>query len=278
MTTATGNTEMKTTTANPSRASGETPVAGRPSFIRTAAVILRMTWARTTSLALIAGIVGLILLPMLFAILFASRGPMSGDAVPFLIDRYDQLVLALATPIIALLLGTSAFNAEAEDGTLLYLVTTTTPRWWIALVRVCFAAVLTAALSALAIWGTGYLVQGNHDRDGITRAFTIAAAFGGAVYASFFTLLSLITRRALVVGLGYIIFWDGLLSTNFPGIDYISIRPWTLAIASEFAEVANERFDVGPSTTAALVGGSLVVLFAVLISTKRLAVPRHGRT
>jgi ABC-2 type transport system permease protein len=258
--------------------SGSTPVAGRPSLIATGVALLRMTWARTTSPALIAGIAGLVLLPMLFAILFASRGPMSGDAVPFLIERYDQLVLALATPIIALLLGTSAFNAEAEDGTLLYLVTTTTPRWWIAVARVVFAAVLTAALSALAIWGTGYLVQGNHDRDGVTRAFTIAAAFGGAVYASFFTLLALITRRALVVGLGYIIFWEGLLSTTFPGLNYLSIRPWTLAIASEFAEVANARFDVGPSTTVALVGGALVMIFAVLISAKRLATPRHGRT
>ena len=77
MTSATSISESKKATANPPRASGETPVAGRPSFLRTAAVILRMTWARTTSLALIAGIVGLILLPMLFAILFASRGPMS---------------------------------------------------------------------------------------------------------------------------------------------------------------------------------------------------------
>jgi ABC-2 type transport system permease protein len=260
------------------RVSGDTPVAGRPSFFRTAVVLLRMTWARTTSPALILGIVGLVLLPMLFAILFASRGPMSGDAVPFLIERFDQLVLALATPIIALLLGTSAFNAEAEDGTLLYLVTTTTPRWWIAVVRVLFAAVLTAALSALAIWGTGYLVQGNHDRDGVTRAFTIAAAFAGAVYASFFTLLALITRRALVVGLGYIIFWEGLLSTTFPGINYLSIRPWALAVASEYAEVANKTFDVGPSMTAALTGGSIVMVFAVLIATKRLAIPRHGKT
>ena len=82
---------------------------------------------------------GLVLLPMLFALVFASRGFLSGDPVPFLVLRYDQLVWALATPIIALLLGTSAFSAESDDGTLLYLVTTTTPRWWIVLVRVLFA-------------------------------------------------------------------------------------------------------------------------------------------
>jgi ABC-2 type transport system permease protein len=203
---------------------------------------------------------------------------MSGDAVPFLVQRYDQLVCALATPLIALLLGTSAFNAEAEDGTLLYLVTTTTPRWWIAVIRILFAAVLTGALSALAIWGTGYLAHGPYDRDGVTRAFTIAAAFGGFVYAAFFTALSLITKRALVTGLGYVLFWEGILSTTFPGINYLSVRQWMLAVAGELTDASDARLEVGPSSTVALVGGSIMVLFAIFISAKRLQTPRIGRS
>ena len=268
---------MTATTPSVIRAVDPSVAAGRPSLLATAAVLIRLTWKRTMSPAIIASIVGLVLLPMIFAVMFASRGPLSGDPVPFLIGRYDSLVCALATPIIALLLGTSAFNAEAEDGTLLYLVTTTTPRWWIAVVRVFMAAILTAALSALAIWGTGYLAQGAYDPDGVTRAFTVAAAFGGAVYASFFTVLALITRRALVVGLGYVLFWEGLLSVTFPGINYLSIRPWMLSVASSLTDRSDSRFDVGPSTTFALIGAAVVVLFAILISARHLATPRHGK-
>jgi hypothetical protein len=73
---------------------------------------MRLAWARTGSPVLIAGIAALMLVPMLFALVFASRGILSGDPVEFLANRYDQLVGGLATPLIALLLGTSAFCAE----------------------------------------------------------------------------------------------------------------------------------------------------------------------
>jgi hypothetical protein len=116
-----------------------------------------------------------------------------------------------------------------QDGTLVYLVTTTTPRWWISTVRVLFAATLTALLSATAVIGTGLLATGTDDPLGVTRAFAIATAFGGATYAALFTALAVLTRRALVTGLGYVLFWEGILSTTFPGIHYLSIRQWMLA-------------------------------------------------
>ena len=97
---------------------------GAVSWLRTARVLMRLSWARTMSPVLLIAMVSLVLLPMLFSVIFASRGALSGDPMTFLVRRYDQLVCALATPIIALLLGTSAFSSEAEDGTLLYLVTT----------------------------------------------------------------------------------------------------------------------------------------------------------
>lgn len=261
----------------PSVSRHDVPALRRPSLFSTARVLLTLTWARTMSGVLIAGIIALVVLPMIFALMFAARGPMSGDAVPFLIQRYDQLVCGLATPLIALLLGTSAFTAEAEDGTLLYLVTTTTPRWWIALIRVLFAAVMTALLSAVAIWGTGFLAHGAYDRDGVTRAFTVAAAYGGAVYAAFFTVLALVTKRALVTGLAFVLFWEGVLSGSFPGINYLSIRQWSLSLASSLTEASDARLDVAPSTTVAYVGGAIVFLFAVMIAAKRLAEPRVGR-
>ena len=102
---------------------------GRISPWATARVLVQLAWARTFSVMLVAGVGGLLLLPVLFALAFASRGSLTGDPVAFLVQRYDTLVCGLAMPLIGLLLGTSAFSAEIEDGTLLYLVTTTTPRW-----------------------------------------------------------------------------------------------------------------------------------------------------
>jgi len=252
-------------------------VLGRVSLWRTALVLLRMSWARTMTPVLMLAMLALVFLPMLFALVFASRGALSGDPVPFLMQRYDQLVCALATPVIALLLGTSAFSAEADDGTLLYLVTTTTPRWWITFVRVAFASVGTALLSAFAVWGTGKIATGMSDPQGVTRAFALATAFGGASYAALFTALSLMTRRSLVAGLVYVLIWEGILSTTFPAIHYLSVRQWMLVVANRLLHVADKVVIPGPSVAVSLSGAAIVFVLAVLVGATRLHQPRMSR-
>ena len=258
--------------ASPARLAAE-----RGSLVSSARALLRLSWARTVTPTLVLSMVGLIAVPMLFGMIFVTRPGEPMDPVPFLVKRYDELVCTLAMPLIALLLGTSAFSAEAEDGTLLYLVTTTTPRWWISAVRVFFAAVLTALLSAIAVVGTGLIVTGTDDPMRVTRAFTIATAFGGATYGALFTLLAVVTRRALVTGLGYVLFWEGLLSTTFPGIHYLSVRQWSLAIAGEITEASNTRLSSGPSVTASLIGAAVVFVAAIVIGGRKLNRPRLTR-
>lgn len=253
------------------------PQLGRPSWWASARAIMHLSIVRTFTPVLIVTMTGLVILPMLFALVFASRGFLSGDPVNFLVSRYDQLVNALATPIIALLLSTSAFSAESDDGTLLYLVTTTTPRWWIVLVRVFFAMLGTALVSAIAVFGTGFIATGFHDPEHVTRAFGIAAAFGGAAYASLFTLLALYTRRALVGGLLYVIFWEAVLSATFPALHYVSVRQWMLAVANVLTESKDSRLTTGPSLSASLIFAGAVVVAAVIFGGRRLARPRVAR-
>jgi len=267
---------MMNATQHATQHATRTPL-GPVSLARTASVLVRLSWARTVTPVLLVAMMALLLLPMLFALVFASRGALSGDPVSFLVQRYDQLVCALATPIFALMLGTSAFSAEAEDGTLLYLVTTTTPRWWITTVRVLFAAVGTAFLSAIAVSGTGIIVTGFDDPQGVTRAFTLAVVLGGAAYASLFTLLALTTRRALVGGLLYILLWEGVLSTTFPAIHYLSVRQWTLAVAASLTDAKEGVLVGGPSLTASLIGAASVFVLAIVLGARSLRRPRLSR-
>ncbi|MBL0940311.1 MAG: hypothetical protein IBJ03_15560 [Gemmatimonadaceae bacterium] len=247
----------------------------RVAWWGSARVLMRLAWARTGSGVLVAGLIALMLLPMLFAIVFASRGSLSGDPVDFLIDRYDGLVGGLATPLIALLLGTSAFSAESDDGTLLYLVTTTTPRWWIVAVRVLFAAVLTGALSAMTVWGTGALAAGMSDPEGVTTAYTVSVFYGGFTYASLFTAMALFTRRALVSGLVYVLFWEGALSDMFPALQFLSVRQWMKSIAAPLT-TAGTDFQ-GPSVAYALSASAVLVLITVYAGGRKLHQPRIGR-
>ncbi|MEP6834241.1 MAG: hypothetical protein ABJB74_12650 [Gemmatimonas sp.] len=254
---------------------------GRPTarvlWFGSARAVVRLTWARTVTPMLLVGMALLVLLPMLFSMVFAARGPLSGDPVQFLVERYDQLVLTIAVPILSLLLGTSAFAAESNDGTLMYLVTTTTPRWWIVLVRMLFAALLSAGLSSLAVWGAGRIATGSSDPLNVTRAFGWAAALGAATYAAGFTAVALITKRALVGGLAYVLFWEGILSSTFPALHFLSVRQWMLAVAASMTEATSKRLDAGPSLRAALIGSGTVAVVALIIATRRLARPRLSR-
>lgn len=251
------------------------PAHGRVSFVRTALVLMRLAWARTGSWLLIAGIVVLLLLPMLFSLIFASKGALSGDPVDFLLARYDTIVSGLATPLIALLLGTSAFSAETDDGTLLYLVTTTTPRWWIVSARLLFASILTGLLASLSVIGAGFIAVGWSDPEGVVSAFAVAVFYGGVTYAALFTMLALITRRSLVIGLIYVLFWEGALSETFQAIRFLSVRKWMTAIAEPMIEGGGD--SVGPSATYALVAAAVVVAITVYIGGRRLDEPRMGK-
>ncbi len=265
---------------NASLGSVHAPPAMRraPSLFRSARAVLQFSFVRTLTPVLMLTMSALVLLPMIFGVAYASRGFLAGDPVAFLVQRYDQLVSALATPVIALLLATSAFAAESEDGTLLYLVTTMTPRWWIVLVRVCFAMFGTAVASAIAVFGTGYIVSGAHDPDHITRAFGIAAAFGGAAYGSLFTLLALTTRRSLVSGLLYVVFWEGVLSSTFPALHYLSVRKWMLAVANALTVSTDSALNSGPSVAASVIGASAIAMLAIVVGSRRLGAGLRQKT
>ncbi|MCA2985930.1 MAG: hypothetical protein INH02_00765 [Gemmatimonas sp.] len=259
----------------PPVAASAAPPFGRVSFPRTALVLMRLAWARTGSPLLMLGVVALLCLPVLFALMFASRGALSGDPIDFLLARYDTIVAGLATPLIALLLGTSAFSAEADDGTLLYLVTTTTPRWWIVMARLLFASLLTGVLTSLSVFASGFVAVGLSDPEGIVTAYTVAVFYGGVTYAALFTMLALLTRRSLVVGLLYVLFWEGALSDTFQAIRYLSVRQWMNAVAEPMISGAGD--GVGPSATYALVGAAVVVALTVYVGGRRLHEPRMGR-
>lgn len=253
------------------------PASGPISHVATARVLMQLAWARTFTPMVLLGCIGLVLLPMVFALVFAARGSLSGDPVEFLVMRYDQLVGGLATPLIALLVGTSAFSAESDDGTLVYLVTTTTPRWWIVASRVVFASLLTGSVSALAVWGTGAIAANGSDPEHVTSAFTRAVFFGGATYAALFTLLALVTHRALVAGLVYVLFWEATLSSTFPALHYLSVRHWMLSVAAHYTEASGAALDGGPRLGYSVMAALVLVVTTIVLGGRRLDRPRVTR-
>lgn len=199
--------------------------------------IVQLTMARTVRPVPI--VIGLVIaaLPMVFAMVFRSVA--AGDdaeLAQFLLARYDNFVVTLLLPLTALLTAAGATSAEREDGTRLYLLTTTTSRATIVLVRWVFATVLTSALVAVSVAGTAMIAGQGSDPTGVMRAFLLGSVAGAAVYAALFLCFAVWLRRSLLVGLLYVLVWEGTIAGNLPALRFLSARRVLLGITQRFVE------------------------------------------
>jgi ABC-2 type transport system permease protein len=176
-----------------------------------------------------------------------------GD-VTFSETVFDRLVIQTVLPLIALVFGTGALGAELEDGTIVYLLAKPGRRYRIVLAKGLVAAGLTIALVLPATLLTGLIVA-TDEPDIIvpTVAYALAAAAGGTAYALGFLTLSSITSRALSIGLGYVLLWEGVLAGLLPGTQTFSIRQATLGLADALQGVDSETLDAGTSVTVLVV-------------------------
>jgi ABC-2 type transport system permease protein len=207
---------------------------------------------RTLLLVLLAG------LPVLIALLVRiSGGRPDADRV------LDTLVVRTVMPLVALILGTAAIGSEIEDGTAVYLMIKPIARWRIAVAKALVAAGLTAALVIPSIILTGLLLGTRDDPMTAIVGFSLACLAGGSAYAVAFMTLSAFTSRALLVGLGYTLIWEGVLAGLLEGTRFLSIRQATLGLA------AGLGVDVPGEPLAPAV--SVVVIATVIVGALALA-------
>ncbi|HEX7490371.1 MAG TPA: ABC transporter permease subunit [Candidatus Limnocylindrales bacterium] len=216
---------------------------------------------RTILLVLLAAV------PVLLALVF--RAANSTDIPSFATGVLDAVAVTLLLPIVAVLFGTAAFGAEVEDGTILYLLAKPISRWAIVAAKFIGAVGVTALLTILSVLVAGAIVLGTGGEAGAeaTRAFMVAMLVGSVCYVSVFLTLSLFTRRALLIGLVYVLVWEGALSTLLPGIANLSIRQFALGVASAFWQMPDEA-RLTPSTALPL--AIIVVVAALALATWRL--------
>jgi ABC-2 type transport system permease protein len=214
---------------------------------------------RTLLMALLAA------LPILVGLLIRLGGGRS-DAPEIL----DTLVVRTVLPLIALVFGTATIGSEIEDGTIVYLLAKPIPRWRIALAKLAVAAGLTAALVVPPIIVTGLLVGGFGGESLATAVgFAVAAIAGGTAYAVAFSALGVLTSRALVVGLGYTLLWEGVLAGLLDGTRFMSIRQGTLGVAAALTGEDVGVDALGPVVSVAIL--AVVVVGGFLLTTRALA-------
>ncbi len=184
---------------------------------------------------------------------------------------FSGLVVAVVLPLAALIYGTSSLGNEIEDGTASYILAKPVPRWKIAIAK-SLAAWAPCALSVFAgVLASGLITFESSDRDRIVLGFSIAVILGSLVYCLVFVLLSLITSRALIIGLVYVVLWEGAITSLFGGARVFSVRQYSLGVADLVSQAAPRAFraDLGGIESLALM--ALVAALASFLTVRRLS-------
>jgi ABC-2 type transport system permease protein len=141
------------------------------------------------------------------------------------------LGLGVLLPVVALVVGTGVLGSEIDDGTVVHILTKPLPRSTIVLSKLAVAATVTAATVAVPLFVAGALADGV--RFGL--ALVLAGAVGAIAYSAVFVAISLLTRRPVLLGLVYVLVWEGLLAGFVPRTRVLSIQQYCVALADEIA-------------------------------------------
>ena len=194
--------------------------------------------------------------------LLVRLGGSRPNALP---SALEGLIVSSVLPLVALVFGTAALGSELDDGTAVHILTKPIPRWSIIVPKIAVAGGLTALLLVPSTLLCGILVGGLGGREiGLTFAYTVAVLIGSFVYSTIFVALSAATSRGLVIGLGYSLIWEGLLSGALKGTQLFSVREYIRGMASVIAPPG--RIDSVVGGTGYLYAAIAIVVVAALAS------------
>lgn len=208
--------------------------------------------------------------PVGVGMLARLRG-LPGDPVERTADTVELLIVRTVLPLVALVFGTAVLGAELEDGTAIHLLTKPVARWRIVAAKILAAAPVTAALTVGATLLTGLAVGGERGTLGVTLALCAGIAAGSLLYVVVFVALSVVTNRALIVGLIYTVIWEGILAGLFEGTRALSIRQYTMSIAAGIDPSASVDPLAPLSVMTAVPAAIVVLVLAFAIASRRLA-------
>jgi ABC-2 type transport system permease protein len=125
---------------------------------------------------------------------------------------------------------------------------------------------VTSLLVVPAVFVAGLVTNGDAT---LALGFAVAALVGGLEYAAIFLALSLITSRALIIGLAYVVVWEGVVAGLFEATRGFSVRQHALAVAEALGgEGASGIGDLGIGFALAVT--AVVTALAIALAIRRL--------
>ena len=224
------------------------------------------TIARITLRALIGRRRFLLLLPLPLLVVGLAALAISLGAEPE--DLVDSVIVGLgigvALPVMALIVGAGVLGSEIDDGTVAHILAKPVPRSEIILSKLVVAVLVTAVTVGVPMYVVGLLAGSSK----LALGLAVGTLLGSLAYNALFLALSLVTRRPVLLGLIYVLIWEGLLTNLLAGTSVLAIQQYVLAVTDRIA--TTDLLSAKVSLSVSLGMTFVFVVGATLLSIDRL--------
>ncbi len=177
-------------------------------------------------------------------------------------------------PMAALLYSSGMIQDEIEDQTLTYLMIRPLPRWGIYLAKLAATCFVTALLTTTFTFLTFITINGGTEEFWTESILLRAAQTSGLfaltllAYVSIFGGMSLVFKRTLVIGVAYIILFEGVLANIDFMVRKATVMYYFRVLAARWLDIRRSEWaitlDEAPSATESVL--TLVIAAAVFTS------------
>jgi ABC-2 type transport system permease protein len=181
-------------------------------------------------------------------------------------------------PFAALMLGSGQIQDEVEEQTLTYLLIRPLPRWLIYVVKAAATALVAAGLTGVFTLITVAAIYLNNPlvREPVTPGFAVRITgllvLASVAYSALFTALGVFFKRALVLGMAYILAFEGI----FANVDFVirkaTVMYYTRVLAERWLGIHNAGWMIDTKDAPTGVQALLTLLVAILLATLVAAV------
>jgi ABC-2 type transport system permease protein len=170
-------------------------------------------------------------------------------------DTLNALGLGVIVPLIALLATTGLLAPEIDDGSISYLLAKPISRHTIIASKLAVAAACVLVFAVVPMLVAGLILLGDVPELGV--GFAVGSLVGGIAYCALFALLSVLSKHAVVIGLIYLLIWEGLLGGLLDGVRWLSITRWARQITESVADITGLVGELG--TPYAVIASAIVI-------------------
>ncbi len=174
---------------------------------------------------------------------------------------------SVVLPLTALIIGTSVVGAEIDDGSIIHLLATPVNRMSVVISKFIAAVLLTIIFGAIPEYLAAATAKGPADK--LAVGLLAGAMVAAVAYNAVFVMLSLLTTRAMAVGLLYLLVWEGLLGNLIGGVRVLSVGQYSVSIANSIARSPNLNAHL--TTATAIVMAIAVSIAALALAGRRLS-------